>query len=133
MTPAALRQLMSLVEARKARDLAALDRLLGEHRRLETEVAELRRTAEADAAAPETLPPERQALRFVWADRRIRAARIRQAALAGAIRAARAAAAQSLGKHRSLESLVERADRAVVQARAARAEREAPPQVGQEG
>ena len=39
----------------------------------------------------------------------------------------RATAAVSLGKHKSLETLVERADRSVEQARSARAEREAPP------
>ena len=127
MTPAALRQLMTLVEARKARDLAALDRLLAEERRLAEEVVDLRRTASRDAESGEALPPERQAMRFVWADRRIRLAERRRVALAEAIRAARATAAQSLGKHKSLETLVERADRAAVLARAARAEREAPP------
>jgi hypothetical protein len=127
LTPAALRGLTTLVEARKARDLAALDRLLAEGRRLEAEIAELRRIAAGDAEAGVALPPERHAVRLVWADQRIRAARQRQAALAETIRAARAVAAQSLGKHRSLETLAERADRAVAQAREARAEREAPP------
>lgn len=127
MTPAALRRLMAVVEARKARDLAALERLVAEDRQLEAEVAELRRTAARDADAAEALPPGRQAVRLAWADRRIRAARIRQAALAEQIRAARAAAAQSLGKHRSLETLADRADRDAAHARDARAEREAPP------
>jgi hypothetical protein len=127
VTPAALRELMTLVEARKARDLAELDRLLGEERRLHAEIAELRRTAVRDAEDGGALPPERQALRLVWADQRIRAARRRLAVLGDAIRAARAAAAQSLGKHKSLETLAERADRSVEQARAARAEREMPP------
>ena len=127
MTPAALRQLMSLIEARKARDLATLDRLLAEDRRLAAEIGELRRTSARDAASVETLPLERQALRLAWADLRIRAARLRQAALAEAIRAARAAAAQSFGKYRSLETLVDRADRTALQARVARVEREATP------
>lgn len=127
MTPAALRQLMTLVEARKARDLAALDRLLHEDRRLVEEIAELRRTGTRDAESGDTLPPERQALRLAWADRRIRAAEIRRVALAEAIRTARAAAALSLGKHKSLETLADRADRTAAQAKAARAEREAPP------
>jgi hypothetical protein len=118
---------MTLIEARKARDLAALDRLLAEDRRLAAEVSELRRVGTRDAESGGELPPERQAVRLAWADQRIRAARRRQAELADAIRAARAAAAQSLGKHRSLETLVDRADRAVGQAREARAEREAPP------
>jgi hypothetical protein len=130
VTPAALRRLMTLVEARKVRDLAALDRLLAEDRRLAAEIAELRRTAARDAEADVALPPERQALRLVWADQRIRAAKLRQSALAEAIRAARAAAAQSLGKLTSLETLADRADRALVHARDARAEREAPPPAG---
>ena len=121
MTPPALRRLMTLVEARRARDLATLDR------RLDAEVAELRRTPARDAEDGAELPPERQALRVAWAEQRIRAARRRQAALAEAIRTARATAAVSLGKHKSLEILVERADRSVEQARSARAEREAPP------
>ncbi len=127
MTPPALRRLMTLVEARRARDLATLDRLLGEARRLDAEVAELRRTPARDAEDGAELPPERQALRLAWAEQRIRAARRRQAALAEAIRTARATAAVSLGKHKSLETLVERADRSVELARSARAEREAPP------
>jgi hypothetical protein len=129
VTPAALRRLTTLVEARRARDLAHLDRLLGEARRLEAEIAELRRTAARDAEDGVALPPERQAVRLVWADQRMRTARRRLAGLADAIRAARAVAAQSLGKHRSLETLADRADRAAVQAREARAEREAPPPV----
>jgi len=127
VTPAGLRQLLTLVDARRARDIAALDRLLAEDRRLAAEIAELGRTAARDAAAGEPLPPERQALRLAWADQRIRAAWRRQGELVEAIRRARAAAARSLGKHRSLETLAERADRAVRQARDARAEREAPP------
>jgi hypothetical protein len=127
VTPAALRALVTLVDARRARDLAALDRLLAEDRRLAAEIAELARTAVRDAAAGEALPPERQALRLAWAEQRIRAARRRQGELAAAIREARAAAARSLGKHRSLETLAERAERAAGQALDARAEREAPP------
>ena len=130
MTPAALRQLMVLVEARKARDLAALDRLLAEQRRLEAEVADLRRTASRDARSGDDA-----AAGAAGAPARLgrpvhpRGRGCGRRRLAETIRAARAAAAQSLGKHRSLETLVERADRAALHARDARAEREAPPPV----
>ena len=50
MTPAALRRLLALAEARKARDLARLDGLLAEDRRLAAEIAEARRTAARDLA-----------------------------------------------------------------------------------
>jgi hypothetical protein len=132
MTPAALRQLLGLIEARKARDLAQLDRLLGEDRRLAAEIAELASTAARDLADGE-LPPGRQGVRLAWADQRIRAARRRRAELAQAIRAARAAAARSLGKHQALEHLTDRADRAALHLRAARAEREAPPATARRG
>ena len=130
MTPAALRQLMTLVEARKARDLAALDRLLAEDRRLAAEVAELRRTAARDAEAGDALPPERQALRLVWADQRIRAARLRQAALAETIRPRappppRASASTGASRRWSSAPTAPSAH-----ARDARAEREAPPPTG---
>jgi hypothetical protein len=127
VTPALLRQLMGLVDARKARDLALLDGLLAEDRRLAAEVEELSATAARDQAASAPLPPLQQGLRLAWADQRIRAIRRRRNELAAGIRAARAAAAQSLGKHSSLEHLVDRADRTDRQLRAARTEREAPP------
>ena len=127
MTPAMLRRLVGLVDARKARDLARLDGLLAEDRRLAAEVEHLAATATLDLASGEPLPPAQQGLRLAWADQRIRAIRRRRAELAAGIRAARTAAAQSLGKHRSLEHLVDRADRAALQLRAARAEREAAP------
>jgi hypothetical protein len=133
VTPTALRQLMQLAEARKARDLARLDRLLVEDRRLAAEVAELAGTAARDLAEDVALPLAQQGLRLAWADQRIRAAERRRAELAAGIGAARAEAAQSLGKHRALEHLVERAERAALQVRAARAEREAPPAGGSEG
>lgn len=119
---------MQLAEARKARDLAELDRLLAEDRRLEAEIAALRRAAAQDAALATALPLERQGVRLAWVERSIQATRLRRTALQTRIRAARASAAQSLGKHRSLEVLVDRADRDVRHARAAKAEREAPPE-----
>jgi hypothetical protein len=125
MTPAALRQLLGLIEARKARDLAELHRLLAEDRRLTTEIAELAATHVRDLAEGE-LPLPRQGARLAWADQRIRAARRRRAELAARIRAARATAARSLGKHKAVEHLTDAADRAALLIRAARAEREAP-------
>ena len=47
MTPAALRRLAGLAEARRARDLARLDRLLTRDRALAAEIASLRTTLEA--------------------------------------------------------------------------------------
>ena len=126
MTPAALERLAGLVEVRKARDLARLEGLVAEDRRLEADIAALAATGASDLAEAETLPLVQQGLRARWADARIRAARARRAGLAAAIRAARAAAVQSLGKHRALEDLVARADRDARRARAARAERDAP-------
>lgn len=127
MTPAALRQLMQLAEARKARDLAELERLLAEERRLESEIVSLRRTGARDAAEAVALPPDRQAVRLAWVERATAATQLRQAALQTRIRTARGLAAQSLGKHRSLEVLVDRAERDSRHARDAKAEREAPP------
>lgn len=127
MTPGALRRLAGLLDARKARDLARLEALVAEDRRLAAEVAALAATPARDLATGIAVPLVQQARRQAWADQRIRAARRRRAELAGLIRDARAAAVRSLGKHESLESLVARADRTAAQLLAARAEREAPP------
>ncbi len=131
MTPAALRQLAGLVEARKARDLARLERLIAEDRRLGDEIAGLAATVTHDLADETArLPLRQQGLRQTWVDQRIRAARRRRGELAAEIRAARTAAVQSLGRHSALEGLVVRAERTEDQRRVARAEREAPPAVG---
>jgi hypothetical protein len=130
VTPAALRALAGLVEARRARDLARLEGLVAEDRRLEAEIAELAAVGCRDVAEAEALPLARQGLREIWAEQRIRAARRRRAELAARIRAARADAVQSLGRHRALEHLVEGAERSEAQRRLARAEREAPPGLG---
>ena len=127
MSPAALRALTGLAEARQARDLARLDGLLTRQRRLDGEIADLSAALSRDLAAGLDLPPAQQALRQAWVDARLRAARQQRAALAASIAAARAEAVQSLGKHRALETLVERGDRIALQQRLARAEREAPP------
>jgi hypothetical protein len=127
MTPAALRALAGLAEARRARDLARLDSLLTRKRQLEAEIADLSVALSRDFAIGLDLPPAQQALRQAWVDARIRCARQQRAALAAGIAAARTEAVQSLGKHRALEDLVERGDRIALQQRHARAEREAPP------
>jgi len=127
MTPAALRDLLRLMDARKARDLARLDRLLAEDRRLAGEIATLAATASHDHAEGAPVPLREQGRRLAWAAARIRAAEHRRRALAAEIRAARADAVQSLGKHKALEHLAARAERTAAQQREARAEREAPP------
>jgi hypothetical protein len=127
MTPAALRQLTRLAEARKARDLARLEGLLIRERQLAAEISALSGTLARDLATGIALPPAQQALRQAWVEQRIRAAERQRTALAAGIVAARAEAVQSLGKHRALEHLVERGDRIALQHDLARAEREAPP------
>ena len=117
MTPAALRDLLRLMDARKARDLARLDRLLTEDRRLAEDIAALAATASRDRAegplaARRAGPPPRLAAA------RIRAAERRRAPARRRIRAARAEAVQSLGKHKALEHLTDRADRAAAHQRA---------------
>ena len=131
MTPAALRDLLRLMDARKARDLARLDRLLTEDRRLADEIATLAATPGRDMADGPPLPLPEQGRRLAWAVARIRAAEQRRRALAAEIRAARADAVQGLGKHKALEHLAARAERTAAQQREARAEREAPPPSGQ--
>jgi hypothetical protein len=130
VTPQALRALAGLVEARKARDLARLEGLVAEDRRLEAEIAELAATGCRDLAGGDALPLARQGLREIWAEQRIRAARRRRAELAAGIRAARADAVQSLGRHRALEALVGGAERSEERRGQARAEREALPAIG---
>lgn len=127
MTPAALRQLGGLMEARKARDLARLERLAAEDRALAEEIAALARVVAEDVASGLHLPPDRQAARLTWVDQRTRLAERRRAVLAPLIATARAAAVQSLGREMALDHLAAAADRDEARFRAARSEREAPP------
>ena len=127
MNPAALRRLTGLAEARRARDLARLDRLLARARELEAEVASLATTLARDRETGVPLPLPQQALRQSWVDQRTRAVLRQRAALVPAIAAARAEAVQSLGKHLALEKLVERGEHDARQQLIARAEREALP------
>ena len=112
------------------RDLSVLENLVAEDRGLEARMAELAATAARDLAEGASLPLLQQGLRQAWSEQHLRAAARRRRELATAIHAARAAAVQSLGRHRALDDLVERADRAELATRQARAEREAPPTPG---
>lgn len=127
MTPAELRDLGHLMEARRARDLARLERLMTEARALEAELATLAATAASDEASGETLPPDRQAARLAWIDRQLTIVRRRRAELAGEIDRARAAAVQSLGREKALDRVAEVAIRTEASRKTARTEREAPP------
>ncbi|HET9068325.1 MAG TPA: hypothetical protein VFN28_06745, partial [Amaricoccus sp.] len=89
--------------------------------------AALRTAIREDGRAGVALLPAQQALREAWVDQSIRAAERQRAALAARIAAARGEAVQSLGRHRALETLVERGEAEARQQRLARAEREAPP------
>jgi hypothetical protein len=131
VTPAKLRELLALAETRKARDLARLEALIAADRRLADEARGLsgvhaRDMAEGAAAAPLALLGRR----LIWADARAAAIRAARSRLAAEIATVRSAATVSLGKHRALEHLTERADRAAAAAREARAERDAPPRPG---
>jgi hypothetical protein len=129
MTPEALRRLAGLMEARKVRDLARLDGLMSEDRRLQAEIAELAATGRRDADSPTGLPLSHQERRVRWSDQRIALAKSRRIGLAAEIAAARGAAVQSLGRDRALDRLAERSERAANQAREARFERQTPPPV----
>jgi hypothetical protein len=128
VTPARLRELLSLAETRKARDLARLDAFAAEDRALAAALAELAATHARDMAeGPGAAPLALLGQRLVWADRRSAAIRAERARLAGRLAAARAEATVAIGKHRALESLIERADRDALRTAEARREREAPP------
>ncbi len=129
MTPEALRRLLALAEARKALDLARLEALAARDRALETDAAAARASLARDQAddAVATVPPAVMGRRIAWADHRARQARAGQEALRPALAEARGDAVRSLGKHRALEHLFERADRAQRSSRDARAERDAAP------
>lgn len=124
-----LRQLLQVAEARKSRDLALLDALNARARACEAEAREAARLRTADMAdaANADLPLAFQGLRITYADQRIADAERRRKALEPEIEAARAIAAESLGKHAALERILEEAERDRAQLRAARAERDAPP------
>ncbi len=123
----ALTGLLRLAEARRSGDLARLEALLAEERALERERLAAGATPRLDLAdgAAQT-PFAQQALRLAWAQARLERVLRRRAELAVEIAAARAQAAQSLGRHEALEHLRERAADHERRARDARVERETP-------
>ena len=128
MTPAEFEALRRLAEARKTADLAALEKLAAARREALAEMEQLRATRAAEGAAPlGALPPDRLALRLVFAERREAELRARVAELDQRISRARAVAAVSLGKDQALGDLRDRAAREAARARATRRERDAPP------
>lgn len=121
-----LRALLGLAEARKARDLAALEGLVAEDRRLAAELEGLAGLHARDRAAEEVpLPVLDRRLR--WAEARGAAIREMRAALAPRIAAARAAAALALGKREVLDRLAARAEAEAKARLEAREEQERPP------
>ena len=128
MTPDRLEALRRLAEARKAADLAALEKLLGMRRDRLAEIEALRATQAREGAAPlGATPPEALAARLRWADARTAELRGELDALEPRIRLAREAAAVSLGKDRALGELRDGAAREAARLRIARQERDAPP------
>lgn len=128
MRAAELEALRRLAEARKAADLAALERLLGERRDCEAEIAAVTVARKVEMAEPlGAAPPELLAARLRWGEGRIAELGRRIGVLDALIKAARAAAAQSLGKDEALGELSDRAKREMARTRATRAERDAPP------
>lgn len=127
MTPQQLRQLTELAEARRSRDLAELEAVVAEDRRLAQAIEGYSRSHAQDMAdADGGLPFAQMALRIEWADRNIALARMRRAELAKRISELRKRAAVSLGKHRALEKLTDRAVRQETEIQRAREEKEAP-------
>lgn len=132
MTPDKLRQLGRLAEARKLRDLALLEAAIAEDRALRQRILDLASTPHRDLAEGlVSVPIAQQELRQVWARRQIAICAARRASLAGQISTLRRSAARSLGKHEAIGRLVTGAEAEAARARAARAEREAPPQPAQ--
>jgi hypothetical protein len=128
MKPSQLRQLTDVAEARKVRDLAELEALTSEDRRLAEAIEAYARAPAQDLLdSGENVPLAQIALRMEWADRNIAIARRQRAALAGRIAVFRKRAAVSLGKHQALEKLTERSIRRRADLAQAREEKEAAP------
>lgn len=126
MSAARLRALLALAEARKTRDLAALEALAAEDRRLAQELAGLAQVHARDLAGPDAPLPVLEA-RLRWAQAQAAAVQGERTALAGRIALARAQATTALGKREALGALAARAE-AEARARAeARIEAERPP------
>jgi hypothetical protein len=110
MNKTALEALAALAGAYKSRDLAKLEALNGERRRLEAEIGELAGTLARDAMEGD-LPFPMIAQRNSWAAAQIALRERRIAAIAIELAGVRAAARVSVGKHEALERLVAEADR----------------------
>lgn len=125
MTGPRLRALATLAEARQVRDLAVLEGLAAEDRRLAAELAGLAGLHARDVAEEGPLPLLDRRLR--WAEARAAAIRAARAALAPRIAAARAAAALALGKREALDRLARRAEAEARARLEAREEHDRPP------
>lgn len=124
MTPEALRGLAMLAEARRQRDLAAVERLMTEVRRLDAEIAEIAGTLTRDMAADAPVPMMNYGRRLAWAEHETALRRAAQARVMAELTAARAVARVSLGKHEALKKLVEAAETEARRDRERRAERD---------
>lgn len=134
MTPDRLEAIRRLAEARKAADLATLEKLLRAERDCVAEIEAIRATRAAELAEPfGARPPGALEARLRWADQRMAEVSHHLTELGERIRAARAAAAVSLGKDKALGELRDRAAREAARLRLARAERETPPGEGRRG
>lgn len=110
MNETPLEKLSALAEARKARDLAALEALTAEQRTLEAEIAELAGTEARDAAEGQ-MPFAMIAQRAAWSASQIALRERRIAAITVELAGVRAAARVSVGKHEALKKLIEGAER----------------------
>jgi hypothetical protein len=124
--PAALARLVALAEARRRRDLARIEALAVEARRIEDEIADLGTTQRRDAEAG-AMPLAMVARRIAWAEAAIAGHQRRVAAIAHELAAARTAAQASVGRHEALAALLARAAREARRDRERAAERAAPP------
>lgn len=126
MSAPRLRALLALAEARKTRDLAALEALVAEDRRLAAERADLAGLHARDLAEPDA-PLAALEARLRWAEAQAAALDAARAALAPRIVSARALAIESLGKREALDALAARAEAEARALREARTEAERPP------
>ncbi|MEM8569733.1 MAG: hypothetical protein AAGG56_02390 [Pseudomonadota bacterium] len=130
MRPDQLVQLTALAEARKARDLAELEAIVAEDRKLADAIEAYTKAPSQDLADSAEIPFNQMARRLEWADQNIALARQKRAELASRIEELRKRAAVSLGKHEALTQLTKRSLRQREEQSAARTEREAPPRLG---
>ncbi|WP_424933857.1 hypothetical protein [Amaricoccus macauensis] len=134
MKPKQLRQLTALAEARRSRDLAALEAAMNEDRRLAQAIDHYAKSPALDLREDGgAFQFNQMALRQQWADRNIALARQQRVELAKRIAGLRKKAASSLGKHEALEKLTEQANKSQAETERTRTEREAPVPQPQKG